>query len=887
MAIDFQAIRDANLVSDVAASRMKLERSGVEFKALCPFHLEKTPSFTINDDKQFYHCYGCGAHGDVIDLVQNLHKVTTAEAVKILGGAPSPEIVAAARLRKDKADYYAGIIPLIMPEEVIPVVGQWFKCWNPKNNGVASYKPNMVFPYRNAAGECLGVVIRQDFKDGGKITPLLRWCRMPDGEIKLTHMIWQKARPWYGLHRRTEETKQVLIVEGEKCADAAHRLFGGAPLAISWPGGDTQGAKADWSALAGLSVLLWPDADPGGWKAMQEAAVLARDAGAREVILLEWDRTQERGWDIARAVEQGWDKERVSDWIRSHIVQEDDVPLAEMEGYEGHDLPPPDEQKKWPFRLLGHNRGKYYYQPRGTQQIIEMEAREHTQTNLLSLAPLDYWEGAYEGKGSQAKFDIAYAVNALFRASETVGIFSSARLRGRGAWIDDGRSVMHLGSTVYIGDEEFSPYDVKSQFIYEQAEPMHVKRVSPATNKEAHRLVQICERITWEDPLSAQILAGWCVIAPVCGVLKWRPHIWVTGSKGSGKSTVTDHIIEKIVGAVAVKAHGGSTEPGIRQVLYQDARPVIVDEFESEEKIQSDDVQKLLSFARISSSGGRIYKGSSSGEAMRFEVRSCFCFSSINTSVKQGADEDRINMLVLNKNESEDRTEHYEKIMIDINNWFTENYAAAMFSRTVKHMATLLDNIETFRKAGSIVFGSQRTADQIGPLLAGVYLCHGTGLIKLPTAIEWIKSHNWEEQINSESTTDEKKLLRKIASAPRTIDTSSGPKRSTIGEMIEKVSKREDDGNIPLEGMIKDLARIGIKVFAPWDVGNDRDEAIFLVANQSDVLSKILEGTPWNKNWKRPLRTLGGADSKVDVTFFSPGLNQRATRLCVSLLRGE
>lgn len=56
-------------VSDVVRKKVMLSRRGNEYNGLCPFHSEKTPSFTVNDAKHFYHCFGCGAHGDAIKFV--------------------------------------------------------------------------------------------------------------------------------------------------------------------------------------------------------------------------------------------------------------------------------------------------------------------------------------------------------------------------------------------------------------------------------------------------------------------------------------------------------------------------------------------------------------------------------------------------------------------------------------------------------------------------------------------------------------------------------------------------------------------------------------------------------------------------------------------------
>src|SRR5512143_1777152 len=71
-------------LSSVAGKRLRLQRAGREFKACCPFHNEKTPSFYINDDKQFYHCFGCGAHGDVIGFTMRFDNMSFPEAIETL-----------------------------------------------------------------------------------------------------------------------------------------------------------------------------------------------------------------------------------------------------------------------------------------------------------------------------------------------------------------------------------------------------------------------------------------------------------------------------------------------------------------------------------------------------------------------------------------------------------------------------------------------------------------------------------------------------------------------------------------------------------------------------------------------------------------------------------
>lgn len=79
-------------LSDVVGRQVKLVRAGREHQGLCPFHNEKTPSFTVNDQKGFYHCFGCGAHGSVIDFVMGTQGMEFMEAIEMLAGEAGMEM---------------------------------------------------------------------------------------------------------------------------------------------------------------------------------------------------------------------------------------------------------------------------------------------------------------------------------------------------------------------------------------------------------------------------------------------------------------------------------------------------------------------------------------------------------------------------------------------------------------------------------------------------------------------------------------------------------------------------------------------------------------------------------------------------------------------------
>lgn len=80
-----QDLNDRTVLSDLVGKKVKLTRAGRdEFKGCCPFHNEKTPSFTLNNQKGFYHCFGCGAHGDAISFLQDHDNLSFMEAVEQL-----------------------------------------------------------------------------------------------------------------------------------------------------------------------------------------------------------------------------------------------------------------------------------------------------------------------------------------------------------------------------------------------------------------------------------------------------------------------------------------------------------------------------------------------------------------------------------------------------------------------------------------------------------------------------------------------------------------------------------------------------------------------------------------------------------------------------------
>lgn len=82
--LNFAAVRAAHPLVNIAQATIKLDRAGCEWKGCCPFHADKSPSFTIYAAGHRFHCFGCGVQGDVLDFVQRLHGVGLRDAAILL-----------------------------------------------------------------------------------------------------------------------------------------------------------------------------------------------------------------------------------------------------------------------------------------------------------------------------------------------------------------------------------------------------------------------------------------------------------------------------------------------------------------------------------------------------------------------------------------------------------------------------------------------------------------------------------------------------------------------------------------------------------------------------------------------------------------------------------
>ena len=803
--------------------------------------------------------------GDLISLYAAMSGCNQAEAARSVGEQLGIDVEQPAAPPKRKGQEWVQVMPA--PDGVPDAPLRHFHYGPPEGR----------WCYRDADGRVLGWIARFAKTEGGKEVMPCTWARsLQTGEETWKWLSFPKPRPLYGLDLLAAKPEaRVVIVEGEKCADALRSI---GALAVTWPGGSKAVKHTDWQPLAGRKVTIWPDADKPGIKAAGEIAE-ALHAQACEVRLITPPDDKPDGWDCADALAEGWTKDQVAELFKAATVYqpealENDAPpsMEPPPGLEHHAEP----ENEWPFRILGQDMGTFYYLSHASRQVVELTAKGHNKVDLLQLAPLDWWTRMFPNTGKEGEsVNWMFAANALIQNSLR-RVFDPADIRGRGSWLDAGTVVYHAGDCLMVRNMPHALSSWQSEFVYQRGKSIKLDAVPAATASEAARLIQLTRCLNLKNPVDHLLLAGWLVCAPICGVLDWRPHIWITGPSGSGKTWLIERIIRPLLGNMALYVQSNTTEAGIRQSLGCDALPVMFDEAETENQRDLARFQQILILARQASrdSGGRIIKGTAGGIAQAFHVRSSFCFSSIGVAATQRADLSRITPLELFKRHGEDARNQWEDLLAA---WegtaASPDWCASIRNRAIDLAEVIAANAHTFATACTRHLGAQRDGDQIGALLAGAFALTSARRITLDEASAWCAKQDWSHFAAQDTDMDEHRAFAVLMGAIIQHDDPTGrPRRLSIAELIAEALDITAAGRAAARDT---LERYG--------VGIRRDGVDIADAHQE--LRRFYAETPFAGKWADQLRRVHGARTIKSSHFHR--VQTRATRLPLELFERQ
>lgn len=687
----------------------------------------------------------------------------------------------------------------------------------------------------------------------------------------------------YGLHRLGG--KPVLLQEGEQKSDDVQGLLPGWAC-LGWSGGAGRARDHDYSPLTRDPVYVCGDA-VDGFQGMMDAADCIHRLGVPvwTIDLSDFPK----GWDLGNAcsgkmVKKGklvwesetgpWSAKDIEGFIRERARLYDpdpgNVDSLNLEQPSDDDAPWKDDsstpnKRTLPPIPLGYDSGYYYYLSPMTGQIEALARRAHTKTELVGIASLQWYNRLEQCKGDKGGLDWDKIGDLLKGWCSDVGFYDPDKARGRGAWLDEDRNgtvraVLNLGSRLIVDGETHPLLLPGSKYVYEAARPLKVVVAEPLTREQAAEVLEICKLFSWEKEIYGTFMAGWIMTAAICGALNWRPAVWVTGGSGSGKSTLEKLVVKRLLGAIGLFKKGGTTEAGIRQELKRDARPVILDETESETAKAKATNQGLLDLNRQSSSegGAQITKGTQNQTgAITFHVRSSFLFSSINPMLEHLADESRVTVVELKGHDAEARA-GFADFVRRIDQTLTEAFAAGFIARAVKLMPVIRENAETFSRAVAVELGSARVGDQIGTLLAGAYACKRDGLVSFDAALRWVRKLKrqavWDGTTSANAVKDEERLTLLLFQQRIKIDLGDKVIERTVGEAMEEAAA--DTGTDSVADILaatyqNALRRYGLKV---------EDGGVW-ISNTHKEIKGWLKDTPWSSQWSRSLKRIPGAKS--------------------------
>jgi putative DNA primase/helicase len=736
------------------------------------------------------------------------------------------------------------------------------------DSGWINYDITHYWAYHSRTGEILGYTVRYETPEGKQVLPLTLWqC---SDRLKWKFRGFPEPRPVFNQHLITHRHEaKIILVEGEKCCELLQNLIDHTNsrkfVSACWIGGAQGVYKIDWSVMQGRSVILWPDNDTPGRDCMLNiAGILRRMDCNLKIVQVPTDRPA--GWDVGDFILDGADFQTVFYFIRDNLTDlPKNLPEPPEKRQERNERKPTPEQAEAamaPFRCLGIGDNCFYYLSNGV--LVSLRANEHTSKSLLSLAPLEYWERMFAGRTGP---NWTQAVSMLMHQNKRIGYFDQTRLCGRGAFEENGKIIINYGNKLVFDNKSMSPDNYEGEKIFLIGPKLEEQMISPADNREASRYLDICKMILFKrNPLDNYLFAGHAVLAPFCGALDFRPHIHITGQSSSGKTWVIDKIYTPMLGNYLIKGSGSTTsEAGLRQRLGRDALPLLLDEAETDSKHANDSIQSIYRFARIASTGGKVYKGGKDGVAKDYSAKFMCCMSSIHVAMAEKADLTRwVVMELCNPLQylgEEKSALEFLKLKSAVSSVISPEYCASVRARTLKLLPVIRKNITSFSLACSDIVKSARTGDLIGTLIAGAYSLTSDRVIDYDFARNWIAEQDLSEEKQIVSHSDEEACLRAILEHIVVVarDTYSIANLLHVAHpaVISENDLPEGFRWLSKEDAVILLRQRGLKVKA------DENGTVYIhIANQNTILENIVLGkTHFANSWNRILRRIPGAIS--------------------------
>lgn len=748
------------------------------------------------------------------------------------------------------------------------------RIWNERcqTEGTTEYLTRKQVPLNGA--RVMGDMVVVPLKAGGKLVGL-QFIK-PDGS-KVFNKNVAKEGSYFSIAKKGDDLGQIIICEGFATGGSL-RAATGCPVIVAFDAGNLKPVAAiirkkypDAAITIAADNDQWttkPDGsawNPGIEKAQQAAVAIG---GARVVY------PNVPADDPSRRTD--WNDIAVTDGIEV-IKAALAPPQPTDEGYD-FDRGAPDHDDIGHFEVpdigadtalegihpLGYNDQFYYFLPKTTGQVVEVSASALGSLQTLQrLVPKSWLVRWFGGENGSDKEITSNASSALMEVCHRTGIYNPDRIRGIGAWMEGSDCVFNTGTRIISNGQDIpiSQYKSGSAFLYPLANDRVGQLPEAMSDADAFAIVKLCTALKWSAPMSGYYLAGWIVTAILGGVMRWRPHIYLTGDRGAGKSTVLDELVKRLLGGLVVEADGGSTEAGIRREIFNASIPVIMDESEGNNRNDREKIASVMNLMRASSSGGVVLNA-----LEKYKCRASFLMAGINPQIRTEADKSRMAVIHLRADDAPGAEERYKAWRDSLDHVTRHGASGRLVARLIECSAHMPATLAYMGSAMRNIGASARFADQHAALLSGVWLLVKRRPPSAEEASDFLEKVGMtvQREFDQDDTGGESiKVLSEIMTSDHSYDSNGAPRRATIAAMVQMA--RDTDG-VGQRDSIAGLSDLGIEV----------DGDMLRIAVTSPKLSKILRDTPWaSDGWARHLMGIHGAREGKRRAF--RGLSRRRT----------
>ncbi|MCW3782611.1 CHC2 zinc finger domain-containing protein [Defluviimonas sp. CAU 1641] len=546
------------------------------------------------------------------------------------------------------------------------------------------------------------------------------------------------------------------------------------------------------------------------------------------------------------------------------------------------------------FRCLGYLDQVNYYMSLRSGQIFGLTASAMKPNSLLSLAPRDWWlehfGGKFDRNGMPSSINWETAIDVMIAGSYDAGVWDPRLQCAQGARIDGGLVVFNTGSKLYVEGRNIVKLDrFDGRYCYcigPSTRTPEVNNPFLADAAEVRQYLSIISSLDWRSErreLAIMALFGWTAISPICGILKWRPHLWLDGQRGSGKSWIVNNLIKPVLGDYVVNVLSNSSEPGIRNMLNGRSVPVIFDEAEGEDRDNRARMDAIIRMARHSAveSNSVVAQGVSGGGSHRYySIASTFLMTSIVPQLEAAADRSRFARLQLasgRKHEGFTRDIEIPASAL-LTPEFSDRFIGRMIRRAGDYHKTYMHMVHGLCSLGL----ERRVADVYGTFATGCWLMLRDGIpADEREAAYFISSEfNVIEQMldfNSEISEDKDhdRLFREIMSHEVRLDgRNAGSRSEQVGSLMEIACgyESEDDAIMSQDEAREVLLRYGMRPGigdTPCLAGQVATH--MLIHKNAAPIRNMLDKTPYARSYPDVMHQADGVKMGKTVRF-GPGM---------------